>query len=168
MTQLGAVCVVKIVLFLSPPVRLDRRTISRQARLVYRSNLKPNLSRKREPSLQAKTALRLPSEIFLRNASEFLRISDTSAASIREYLDGGARGPNLDKENGATRGPFLSQSIWTCQFPMKLPAICSWPATSTALNRFLHGCTNTYIIFIPWIPLLTQLPQHSPGVLFNG
>jgi|GEM_PF-6121014 len=66
-------------------------------------NLKPNLSRKREPSLQAKSTLRSRSEIFLRNALKFLRISDTSAAAILEYLGEGARDPNLDNKNALVR-----------------------------------------------------------------
>jgi hypothetical protein len=44
--------------------------------------------------------------IFLHNASEFLRISDTSTAAIPEYLGEGARDPSLDNENGTTRGLF--------------------------------------------------------------
>ena len=38
---------------------------------------------------------------------DFFDFPDTSAATIREYLDEGARDPNLDTENGSAHGPFF-------------------------------------------------------------
>ena len=38
----------------------------------------------------------------MRTHCNFLEISDTSAAAIREYLGEGARDTNLDNQNGTT------------------------------------------------------------------
>jgi len=76
-----------------------RNTVSNELRMAPNVSRQESISESEVGALfkgHPGGALRSPSENFLRNASEFLRISDTSAASIREYLGGGARGPNLD------------------------------------------------------------------------
>jgi hypothetical protein len=55
--------------------------------------------------------------------SKVTKILSGQRAAILEYLGEGARDPNLDNENGTTRGPFLNQSLWARQSPMMFPAI---------------------------------------------
>jgi hypothetical protein len=75
---------------------------------VRQSGLKPSSNLQRRYRLKTGRKSRTVSTAISRN---FLEISDTSATAILEYLGEGARDPNLDNENGTTRGPFLNQSL---------------------------------------------------------
>jgi hypothetical protein len=60
------------------------------------------------------------SEVFIRTHCNFLEISDTSTAAIREYLGEGARDTNLDNQNGATHCKLQQVSTFFLALQRKL------------------------------------------------
>src|ERR1700675_5143220 len=71
---------------------------------------------------------------------------EMTSAALTRNREGVARFAGFLAEVNTTRGPFLNQSLWARQSPMKFPASEAGGLhhkLKTELNRFLHECTNT-------------------------
>ena len=100
-----------------------------------------------------------------RNFFEFLTLE---AAAIPEYLSKGVRGPNRDNEKRRHPGALFKRINMDMPIPDEVPGDLKVGGGINRIESVPKQGLTPALYFIPWIPLLTQPPQHSPGASFNG